>query len=260
MTKKLILFDIDGTLIVSGGAGARAMTRAFEETWGLTDALRHVDVAGRTDNIILADALRATDIVAEGEPLERFKRIYCELLREELHNGSSANGGDSRDSLESGDIRDSVRHGNGTGNGRPKCVLPGILPLLDALSVRPDVSLALLTGNYPESAEIKLRHFDLWRYFEWGVYGSEATDRHDLLPIAIQRHLDRGAPSIDPSDVIIVGDTPHDISCAHRGGAKAIAVATGNFTLDALQGCRPDVLVQDLSDHAPFFALLDRRF
>ncbi len=119
--------------------------------------------------------------------------------------------------------------------------------------------MALLTGNFPESAEIKLRHFDLWRYFEWGVYGNEATDRHDLLPIAIQRHLDRGAPSIDPADVIIVGDTPHDVSCAHRGGAKAIAVATGNFTLDALSGCRPEVLVRDLSDHAPFFALLDRQ-
>jgi phosphoglycolate phosphatase-like HAD superfamily hydrolase len=243
MTKKLILFDIDGTLIVSGGAGARAMTRAFEETWGLSDALRHVDVAGRTDNIIMADALRATDIVAEGEPLERFKRIYCEFLREELRSGNGAR----------------ASHGNGTGNGRPKCVLPGIAPLLDSLSERPDVSLALLTGNFPESAEIKLRHFDLWRYFEWGVYGNEATDRHDLLPIAIQRHLERGAPSIDPADVIIVGDTPHDVSCAHRGGAKAIAVATGNFTLDALSGCRPDVLVQDLSDHAPFFALLDSK-
>jgi phosphoglycolate phosphatase len=244
MTKKLILFDIDGTLIVTGGAGARAMTRAFEETWGLSDALRHIDVAGRTDNIILEDALRATDIVAEGEPLERFKRIYCEFLREELRSGNGGNG---------------ASQGNGTGNGRPKCVLPGIPPLLDALSARADVSLALLTGNYPESAEIKLRHFDLWRYFEWGVYGNEATDRHDLLPIALQRHLDRGAPSIDPADVIIVGDTPHDISCAHRGGAKAIAVATGNFTLDALSGCSPDVLVRDLSDHAPFFALLDGR-
>jgi phosphoglycolate phosphatase len=242
MTKKLILFDIDGTLIVSGGAGARAMTRAFEETWGLSDALRHVDVAGRTDNIIMADALRATDIVAAGETLERFKRIYCEFLREELRSGSFGDG---------------AAHGNGTGNGRPKCVLPGIVPLLDSLAARADVSLALLTGNFPESAEIKLRHFDLWRYFEWGVYGNEATDRHDLLPIAIQRHLDRGAPSIDPTDVIIVGDTPHDISCAHRGGAKAIAVATGNFTLDALSGCRPDVLVSDLSDHTPFFALLD---
>jgi phosphoglycolate phosphatase-like HAD superfamily hydrolase len=244
MTKKLILFDIDGTLILSGGAGARAMTRAFEETWGLSDALRQVDVAGRTDNIILEDALRATGHVAEGEPLERFKRIYCGYLRDELLSGNGAGHGDN----------------NSTGNGRPKCVLPGILPLLDALSARADVSLALLTGNFPESAEIKLRHFDLWRYFEWGVYGNEATDRHDLLPIAIQRHLDRGFPSMDPADVIIVGDTPHDISCAQRGGAKVIAVATGNFTLDALSDCRPDVLCRDLSDHAPFFSLLDRKF
>lgn len=244
MTKKLILFDIDGTLIVSGGAGARAMTRAFEKVWGLNDALRHIDVAGRTDNIILADALRSTDIVAEGEPLTQFKRTYCEFLREELRGAGGADG--------------VAVQGNTTGNGRPKCVLPGIVPLLESLVERPDVSLALLTGNYAESAEIKLRHFDLWDYFEWGVWGSEAIDRHDLLPIAIQRHLDRGAVAIEPADVIIVGDTPHDISCAHRGGAKAIAVATGNYSFDTLQDCRPDVLVQDFSDHSAFFALLDR--
>jgi phosphoglycolate phosphatase len=233
MKTKLLLWDIDGTLIVSGGAGARAMTRAFDKTWGVPDALARVDVAGRTDSIILADALAHTGQVAEPGLVARFREIYCGYLREELSSGN--------------------------GNGRLKSELPGVRAILDTLAARPDVSLALLTGNYPESAEIKLRHFDLWHYFAWGVYGDEAMDRHDLLPVALQRHLDKASAPIDPADVIIVGDTPHDVSCAQRGGAKVIAVATGNFDGPALGRCQPDLLCEDLSDPGPFFALLDRR-
>jgi phosphoglycolate phosphatase len=233
LTTKLILFDIDGTLILSGGAGVRAMTRAFAETWGTTDALEHVDVAGRTDLIILADALaligqRETD----AERLRRFRAVYYEYLREELVSN---------------------------GHPRPKGVLPGVRALLDALAGRADVSLALLTGNFPESAEIKLAHFDLWHYFSWGVYGDEALDRHDLLPLALQRHRKHAAGPIDAADVIVVGDTPHDVSCAQRGGAKVVAVATGNFDAAALGRCQPDVVCEDLSNPSVLFALLDGR-
>jgi phosphoglycolate phosphatase-like HAD superfamily hydrolase len=233
MTKKLILFDIDGTLILTGGAGARAMTRAFEATWGFPDALQKVDVAGRTDLIILSDALgllgRTLD--EHTDTLHEFRHSYCGHLRDEL---------------------------TGPGTGRPRGVLPGVRPLLDALLAREDVILALLTGNFPESAEIKLVHYDLWHYFQWGVYGDEAIDRHDLLPVALQRHHDRFSMPIHPSQVIIIGDTPHDVSCAQRGGAKAVAVATGNFDTQTLSRCSPDVVCEDLSDHAALFALLDR--
>lgn len=228
---KLILFDIDGTLIVSGGAGARAMTRAFEYTWGITDALQEVDVAGRTDLIILSDALaRAGRRLDDAHPLTAFRDTYCGFLREELA---------------------------AEGHGKPKGTLPGIRPLLEALADRPEVSVALLTGNFPESAEIKLAHFDLWHYFSWGAYGDDAIDRHDLLPIALQRHQERAAAPIDPAHVIIVGDTPHDISCAQRGGAKVVAVATGNYDAETLARSRPDVLCGDLADPQPLLSLLD---
>jgi len=232
MIRKLVLFDIDGTLIVSGGAGARAMTRAFEETWGIADALTQVDIAGRTDSSILADVFALTRQAPDADRLRQFRALYCEHLRTELATN---------------------------GHGRPMGALPGVRALLDALAERPDVSLALLTGNYPESAEIKLAHFDLWRYFPWGVYGDEALDRHDLLPVALQRHLDRAARPIDPADVIIVGDTPHDVSCAQRGGAKVVAVATGNFDTTTLARCQPDVVCDTLADPTPLFALLDAR-
>jgi phosphoglycolate phosphatase len=218
-TRKLLLFDIDGTLILTGGAGGRAMARAFTATYGLADALRHVDLAGRTDRIIMSDVLTAAGLSFEEHRLDEFRRVYCGLLREEL-----------------------ARDGIGI-----KGSLPGVRALLDVLAQREDVSLALLTGNFRESAEIKLEHFDLWRFFAWGAFGDDAFERHHLLPIALDRHRERAAP-IDPADVIVIGDTPHDIHCARSGGARVIAVATGNYDAAALRAHAPDLLLDDLSD------------
>ena len=165
MTKKLILFDIDGTLIVSGGAGARAMTRAFEETWGLERRAAACGCRGPHGQHHPGGCAAGDGHVAEGEPLERFKRIYCGYLRAELLSGNGA----------------SPATATARGMGVRSACCPGFCRCSTRCRRVPDVSMALLTGNFPESAEIKLRHFDLWRYFEWGVYGNEATDRHDLL-------------------------------------------------------------------------------
>jgi phosphoglycolate phosphatase len=228
-TRKLLLFDIDGTLILTGGAGGRAMARAFKATYGLVDALRRVDLAGRTDRIIMSDALQGAGLSFEEHRLDEFRRVYCELLREEL----------ARD--------------GGTG---PKGALPGVRALLDALADRDDVRLALLTGNFRASAEIKLAHFDLWRYFPWGAYGDDAFERHHLLPIALDRHREREAP-VEVTDVIIVGDTPHDIHCARTGGARVVAVATGNYDAPTLRAHAPDLLLDDLSDIDAFTRVLE---
>jgi phosphoglycolate phosphatase len=227
---KLILFDIDGTLILSGKAGSRAMNRAFEQTCGIADALQRVDIAGRTDRIIMTDALSGLGRALDEEFVGQFREIYCGYLREELH-----------------------RDGIGW-----KGALPGVPALLDLLVERPDVSLALLTGNFRASAEIKLAHFDLWRYFPWGAFADDAVERNDLLPVALARARADGLAGLDPADVIIVGDTPHDITCARSGGAKVIAVATGNYDLDQLRACEPDVLFEDLADTSQFLSLLDR--
>lgn len=225
--KKLLLFDIDGTLVLTGGAGGRAMGRAFAAIYGLADALRDVDLAGRTDRIIMTDALAAAGLAFEEDRLDEFRRVYCGMLREEL-------------------ARDGVGH---------KGALPGVHALLAALAQRDDVVLALLTGNFSESAEIKLQYFDLWSYFGWGAFGEDAFERHHLLPIALDRHCARAEP-VDAADVIVIGDTPHDIHCARSGGARVVAVATGNYDRAALRAHTPDVLFDDLSDTEAFLRTL----
>ena len=224
--RTLLLFDIDGTLILTGGAGTRAMTRAFEAACGIRDALRTVDVAGRTDRVIMRDALACVGRAFEEDLLDGFRETYCGFLREELAR-------------------------NGVGR---KGLLPGVAALLPALATRDDVSLALLTGNFRQSAAIKLEFFDLWKYFPWGVFGEEAFERDRLTPIALDRHCDRES-AIDPSNVVVIGDTPHDVRCARVIGARAVAVATGNYDLATLEPCRPDALFADLSDTA---AVVDR--
>jgi phosphoglycolate phosphatase len=242
--RKLILFDIDGTLIRTGGAGVRAMTRAFEATCGVTDALHRVEVAGRTDRLIMSDALALMGRSLDDSLLAQFRDLYCQYLREELEQLSKTEGNG---------------HGHGHGLASVKGALPGVRALLDHLEQeRKDIDLALLTGNFRVSAEIKLAHYDLWRYFPWGAFADDAIERPDLLPVAISRYHSLTARSIAPSNVIIVGDTPHDVTCARCGGAKVVAVATGNFDRAALTDCEPDVVLEDLSDIAGFVSLIDQ--
>jgi phosphoglycolate phosphatase len=232
--RKLILFDIDGTLIRTGGAGVRAMTRAFSQTCGIPDALNRVEVAGRTDRLIMTDALALSGRPLDDDLLQQFRELYCNYLREELQQ------------MPQYEFTDAGMKG----------ALPGVRPLLDELEQRDDIDLALLTGNFRTSAEIKLAHYDLWRYFPWGAFADDALERPDLLPVALTRYQSHTARAIDPADVIIVGDTPHDVGCARAGGAKVVAVATGVFNAAALAECEPDVVFLDLSDTDAFLSAL----
>jgi phosphoglycolate phosphatase len=230
VARKLILFDIDGTLIRTGGAGVRAMTRAFSQTCGIADALHRVEVAGRTDRLIMTDALALSGRPLDDDLLRQFRELYCGFLREELLQ------------LPQYEFTD----------GGVKGTLPGVRPLLDHLEQRDDIDLALLTGNFRSSAEIKLSHYDLWRYFPWGAFADDALERPDLLPVALTRYQSHTTRAIDPADVIIVGDTPHDVTCARSGGAKVVAVATGVFDAAALAEYEPDVVFNNLSDTDAF--------
>jgi phosphoglycolate phosphatase-like HAD superfamily hydrolase len=225
---RLLLFDIDGTLVLTGGAGSRAMTRAFAQTHGLEDALRKVDLAGRTDRIIMRDALTHAGLPHEDVDVDAFRSAYCAALREEITQA---------------------------GTGR-RGLLPGVRPLLDALAGREDVRLALLTGNFRASAEIKLAQFDVWRYFTWGAFADDAIERDDLIAVAHARHETEHGHVIAPDSVVVIGDTPHDIRCARAGGAKAVAVATGNYDLASLERHRPDALFADLTDTPAVLAAL----
>ena len=217
---RLLLFDIDGTLVLTGGAGSRAMTRAFAATHGLDDALKTVDLAGRTDRIIMRDALSQAGRDHQDVDLDEFREAYCAALREEIRK---------------------------PGTGR-RGLLPGVRPLLERLAARDDVRLALLTGNFRASAEIKLSAFGIWDFFSWGAFADDAIERDELIRIAHGRHETEHGRAIEPDRVVVIGDTPHDIRCARAGGARVVAVATGNYTLDQLQGHQPDALFADLTD------------
>jgi phosphoglycolate phosphatase-like HAD superfamily hydrolase len=137
-----------------------------------------------------------------------------------------------------------------------KDVMPGIRELLEQLHRRSDVALGLLTGNFEEGARIKLAYFDLWKYFPIGAFGGDSADRNELVPVALRRARDRGVGDIPVSRVLVVGDTPHDVACAHAVGAVAIAVATGGYSVDRLRETGAEYVFKDLSDTDAFLRLL----
>jgi len=238
--RKLILFDIDGTLCLTGGAGLRAMNRACAELVGHADALSGIPVAGRTDRIILADVVARIGRPLDDELLAVLRDKYLAHLREEI--------------LVPGAMPSAEYLGP---RGGIKAVMPGIRELLDVLQRRPDVFLGLLTGNFEEGARLKLDHFGLWSYFRCGAYGDDAEDRNALVPIAVERARRCGLPEIPAGNVLVVGDTPHDIACARAAGAVAVGVATGGFTVDQLIACDADIVFENLADGGAFLALLD---
>jgi phosphoglycolate phosphatase len=228
---KLVLFDIDGTLVLTGGAGMRAMNRACEDLVGHQSALTGIQVAGRTDWIILDDVLRKHGRALDEALLDELRRRYVGHLREEI------------------DVR-------GTG---VKAVMPGIRELLDALARRDEVALGLLTGNFVEGAQIKLEYFDLWKYFRCGAFGDDASDRNALVPIAVRRARELGVADVTPDRVVVVGDTPHDIACALAAGSLPVGVATGSYSTQQLRESGAEIVFETLEDMQGFIALLDTR-
>jgi phosphoglycolate phosphatase-like HAD superfamily hydrolase len=224
--KKLILFDIDGTLVLTGRAGVRALDRALSDVLGKAvhgrrNPLDGIPIAGRTDRAIITDALNAVGVGLSEELVLMVRDAYCAHLPEEVDRDSP----------------------------HPKLVLPGVVDALDALApleARGDVAVGLLTGNFARGAEIKLGYFDLWRRFRFGAFGDHHVNRRDLVPLAIEAADHAGAGRFALTDAVIVGDTPADVDCAHAHGAKAIAVATGGYDEAALAKTGADVVVADL--------------
>jgi phosphoglycolate phosphatase-like HAD superfamily hydrolase len=216
----LLLFDIDGTLALTGGAGGRAMTRAFEEVFAVPNAFQGIPMAGRTDAWILNDAAAAHAILQDSPDLARFRDAYVRHLAIELDKPGVARKG----------------------------LMPGVRELLDALAPRDDVYLALLTGNYEAGARVKLEYFDLWRYFPCGAFGDDAPHRNVLVPKAITRVEACGGPSFAAADAVVIGDTPLDVGCAAFAGARSLAVATGSHSVAELRDAGADIVFADLSD------------
>ncbi len=230
MTRRLLLFDIDGTLVLTGGAGKRSMDRAFEEVFGVPEAFAEVSMAGRTDRWLVETALERHGVTATSERLAAFRARYLALLDAAI--------------------------------GEPGCgrrgVMPGVREALARLRTRDDAHLALLTGNYAEGARIKLEHFGLWDHFAWGAFGDDHAERDALARAAVAEASARGIALADPAHAIVIGDTPFDIACARAAGARVVAVATGHHGLDELRAHQPDLALGDLRDLDALVAFIDQ--
>jgi len=217
---RVLLFDIDGTLIWGHGVGHRALVRAMEEVFGTTGAHEEYDWRGKTDPLIVRDLLRNAGIpeetVAARLP-ECFDR-YVRHLETSLANGHRID------------------------------VLPGIATLLPALAERRAAMIGLLTGNVERGAIAKLRPTGLLPYFRTGAYGSDDPDRRRLPSVARARIRTLTGRDVEFTDMTIIGDTPLDVDCARACGARAVAVATGQHTVAELGACNPDIVLPNFAD------------
>jgi phosphoglycolate phosphatase len=217
----IVLWDIDNTLLYTGGAGSRAMARAFVELYGTSDAFRGIEFSGRTDTAIFFDAARAHGLPESRWVLERdrFREAYVPHLQAALVESDGAGG-----------------------------LMPGVRALLDALSRLEDVRQGLGTGNFRGGGELKLSHYGIAGYFPGmpGGFGEDAESRDSVIATAIQR-MSNGRR---PDRIVVIGDTPHDVTAARANGAFALAVATGRNDVAELTACAADAVMADLVDTA----------
>jgi phosphoglycolate phosphatase-like HAD superfamily hydrolase len=214
---RLLLFDIDGTLITSGGAGESALIAAMVDRFGVTEDLSGITLAGGTDGAIARLLLRKHNLAESTENITALLDAYLHHLKPSM----------------------------GTHPGR---VLPGIVALLERLKSEPGCVLALLTGNLSRGAEIKLTHYGVWDFFEFGAFADDHHDRNELGRFAHARALERHGVNFPPEAIYVIGDTPRDIECGRAVGAKTVAISTGQYQIEELRAHSPDLLFEDLSD------------
>jgi phosphoglycolate phosphatase len=216
--RRLYLFDIDGTLLSTGGVASRTMGVAFERVFGVKDAFRDISFTGRSDLAILHDALAKAGL-ANGDLVEltrRFKRAYVRCLP----------------AVNAEMVDKGVLH-------------PGVIPLLQRLNADPAATVSLGTGNFRSSAWFKLKHFGIAQHFRYGGFGDRTTVRAGIIEQGI-RAANRALGKHD--SVVVIGDTIHDVAAAKANGAIAVAVATGLPTREELEASQPDILLDTLED------------
>lgn len=215
----VLLFDIDGTLIRSGGAGKAAMEAGLCSEFGVRELHDVVPYSGRTDTSISRDLLSVHGIEPSDENIIRLRTAYLSHLPATLEKYQGV-------------------------------VLPGIRDLLNRLQSDDRFCVGLLTGNVRAGARCKLSHFDLWQYFPFGAFADDILDRDDVARSALihtSKHLGR---DVHPQNIWVIGDTPLDVRCARAIGARAVAVATGWHSLEELTASKPDHVYSDLANPA----------
>ena len=215
----VLLFDIDGTLVRTGGAGKAAMESALRTAFGVSEIRDTVPYSGRTDRAITRDLLRVHDIDPSPANQLRLGEAYLAHLPVCLKQHSGV-------------------------------VCPGVNELLAELHRREGVVLGLLTGNVRAGASQKLAHFGLWDFFACGGFGDEHFERDDVARMAVAEVCNHLGRDVDPCDVWVIGDTPLDVKCARAVGARVVAVATGWHPIEELRSHNPDLTLADLSNLA----------
>lgn len=215
--KRLLLWDIDATLITTGGAGERALKRIVEQRFGVRDDFHNIEIGGRTDAHIAASILRKYGVELTATNLSEFLEEYIAGLAELLPETT----------------------------GR---VLPGVVEILERMKAKPNRVLGLLTGNLRRGAQLKLEHYGLWHFFEFGAFADDHADRNELGAFARARAKEKHGREFAAAEIDVIGDTGHDIACGKIFGARTIAVATGSWSRERLAEQKPDFLFNDLSD------------
>jgi phosphoglycolate phosphatase-like HAD superfamily hydrolase len=218
---KLVLFDIDGTLVNCGPQVRPVFRDALVEVFGTAGAIDAYDFTGRTDPGIVLDLVRGAGVpdAVVRERLPRMRELYTGRLERALDRAGMR-------------------------------LLPGVVEILDRLSGREDVVVALLTGNWEPGAKAKLSRFDLNGYFQFGAFGCDGIDRSDLPPVALDRAERMMGRRFRPEEVLIVGDSIHDVSCAHANGIPCLAVETGRTPGETLRAAGADWVIPDLRQAA----------
>ena len=221
-----MLWDIDGTLLNSHGAGVRALQRALFDGFGIDGAIEDIDYSGRTDGWIIRQILAKFNLPSTPENRRRMADGYIAALPAEVAAGGVQ-------------------------------LLAGVTALLEASVARGDVALGLLTGNLRRGAEVKLASRDAWRYFPFGAFADDSEDRDQLGPRALDRARVYHGVDFFLGNVWVIGDTPHDVRCARAFGARAVAVATGHHARALLEAADPDAVLDDLGDASAFWRAVD---
>ncbi|HET7451554.1 MAG TPA: HAD family hydrolase [Thermoanaerobaculia bacterium] len=214
-TTSLVLFDIDGTLLSAGRASREALHEAFHRNGVPEMVFDGYDFSGKTDPQIVRELLAARGV--EGVAVERVIEDYLEELETRIRPGEIV-------------------------------AKRGAAELLATLAEHPDVTLALLTGNHERGARAKLAPLDFNRYFPFGAFGSDHADRYELTPIAVARARECTGRAFAGKQVVVVGDSIHDVACGRAFGVKSVAVATGLTSSESLARENPDHLFPDFSD------------
>lgn len=231
MLERLVLFDVDMTLLWTRGAGIRAIRKALESIAGKADGFRNVEFAGRTDLLISRDGLVCSGLEPSSENVTLIRNNYLRFLALELSSQSC--------------------------EASP---LPGVPELLENLKKEPLCSLGLLTGNWREGAWLKLSRCDLDGYFSFGSFAEDGNERIELVPPVLEKAAFMTGVEFEPDCIWVVGDTPHDIMCGSHYGYRSVGVATGPYSKEALEESGATAVFDDLSDTDAFIRLISCGF